>query len=233
MRVPKPEDYTPETEFPEGHRKSGMRRCKAWNSNHGRQCMLQAMFDKEVCRFHGAATPRGMASPHYKHGRYSKYIPKRMLEDYLLNGQDKEILALQDDIALLDSRISDLLKRVDTGESGWLWSILKARMDDLKKAFADQDQKAVNEIIVDIQRIVSRGHSDYAAWRDVIDMLERRRRLVDTERKRLVEMQQSLTVEQALEYMYQLGRAVKDNISDVRLLSRIQARFQELTRTTN
>lgn len=51
------------------------------------------------CRFHGGLTPRGPASPHFKHGRYSKYMKESLAEimDQLreevdLESIDEEIL---------------------------------------------------------------------------------------------------------------------------------------------
>jgi hypothetical protein len=33
-----------------------------------------------VCRMHGGATPKGEASPHFKHGLYSRWAPKQLAE---------------------------------------------------------------------------------------------------------------------------------------------------------
>jgi len=35
-------------------------RCRKWGMSNGR------------CRLHGGLTPRGLASPHFRHGRYSR-----------------------------------------------------------------------------------------------------------------------------------------------------------------
>lgn len=58
------------------------------------------MRGKEVCRVHGGKTPGGPASPHFKHGRYSKYmkeslaeIMEQLREEVDLESIDEEILA--------------------------------------------------------------------------------------------------------------------------------------------
>lgn len=62
-----------------------------------------------MCRAHGGATPRGIASPHFRHGRWSKDLPAHLSERYEQAREDAELLSLHDEIALLDMRISALL----------------------------------------------------------------------------------------------------------------------------
>lgn len=50
-----------------------MKRCKARGRVSKKPCGNPPVTGREVCRMHGGATPRGTASPHYKHGLYSRY----------------------------------------------------------------------------------------------------------------------------------------------------------------
>jgi len=72
------------------------------------------MHGRNVCRAHGGATPRGIASPHYKHGRWSKDVPTQLACRYEEARQDSELLSLRDEIALIDCQISTVLAQ-DTG----------------------------------------------------------------------------------------------------------------------
>jgi len=161
---------------------------------------------------HGGASPGGLASPNYKHGRYSKYLPQRMLPRYLESRDDPELLNQRWEIGLLDARIADLLGRVDTGEAGTAW----ATLDGLRRRFEEAQLKgrtrdsanAVQEMMV----LVGRGASDFAAWDEVIGLVEKRRRLVESERKRMVEMHQMVAVERALVMVDQLARSVREHV---------------------
>ena len=153
-----------------------------------------------------------MASPAYKHGRYSKYLPRRMLPRYLESRDDPELLNQRWEIGLLDARSADLLGRVDTGEAGTAW----ATLDELRRRFEEAQLKgrtrdsanAVQEMMV----LVGRGASDFAAWDEVIGLVEKRRRLVESERKRMVEMHQVVAVERALVMVDQLARSVRGHV---------------------
>ncbi len=53
------------------------RQCTATSKRSGVRCRKTAMKARTVCLAHGGRTPRGVASPHLKHGRYSKALPFR------------------------------------------------------------------------------------------------------------------------------------------------------------
>ena len=61
------------------------------------------------CRMHGGKSLGGIASPNFKHGGYSKFLPVRLGDNYQEAMADPELLALRDDIALLDARVHDLM----------------------------------------------------------------------------------------------------------------------------
>lgn len=49
-----------------------------------------------------------------KSGKFSDAVPERYLDDYERALADPNLLSLRDEIALLDARIIELLKRVDS-----------------------------------------------------------------------------------------------------------------------
>ncbi len=53
------------------------RQCTATSKRTGERCRKSAMLGRTVCLAHGGRTPRGVASPHFKHGRHSKQLPFR------------------------------------------------------------------------------------------------------------------------------------------------------------
>ena len=203
--------------------------CTAKVYKTGQQCRRRAVDGMKVCQVHGGATPRGIASPHYKDGRYSKVLPTRLAARYMEAQRDPALLELREDVALLDARLADLLARVDTGESGAIWqSLAAARKEaiDAKQAGKQEEQaKALNTIM----QLISQGHADYRAWGEVGAVLEQRRKLVESERKRLVEAQQTLTVEKAMLLIGAIGGIIKAHVSDRTTLSKISADISALT----
>lgn len=203
-----------------------MRLCGA-KTRSGEPCKGKAMPNSR-CRMHGGKSPVGMAVNTFKDGRYSKYLPTRLNERYQEARTDPDLLALREDIALVDSRLSDLLKRVDTGESGGIWQQLQQAFAEFGKARGKGDVPGMTARLGEVEALITRGLADYAAWEDVGKTLDRRQKLVESERKRLVEMQQVITTTQAMILLAAVVETVKRNVTDKRALAAISADLARL-----
>jgi hypothetical protein len=190
----------------------------------------QAAMPNGRCYFHGGKSLAGIASPRLSDGTYSKYVlPPRLRKRYDAALNDPALLEQRREIALIDARLGDLLARVDTGESGALWSALMERREELIDAKRGGDTIKQVLALNAILDLISQGHADYRAWRELGAALDQRRKLVESERKRLVEMQQVMTSEQAMLLMDALLMAVKANVQDRGALNAIQTEFIRLT----
>ena len=178
---------------------------------------------------HGGTSKSGIASGTFKTGRYSKHLPTRMAARYLEAESDGELISLRSDVALLDARIADLLARVDTGESGRIWSETRAAFNDLRAANRKGDQAAATAAFMQLDQLISDGQTDYATWAEVVNLVEQRRRTVDSERKHLQQMGQLVAVEQMMVLAGALLASVKQHVSDRDTLQLITTDFTRLT----
>lgn len=193
----------------------------------GGTCKQPAMSNGR-CRYHGGKSLIGPASGTFKTGRYSKMLPTRLAARYQEAANDPDLLAMREDIALIDSRLADILGRVDTGESGSLWKQAQAEFAVLDAAVKDSDAKALTASLKRMQAMLGRGVADYAAWDEIGDLLEQRRKLVESERKCLVEMQQVLSTGQAMVFVGTVMAVVQKNVPDRKQLSNIARELQDL-----
>lgn len=198
-----------------------MAQCTAKSKQSGVQCKKDAVAGCSVCHIHGGKSLAGIASPTYKDGRYSRYMPTRMRGRYEEAQRDPALLELREEIALLDARLVDLLSRVDTGESGALWRALMTARMELIAAKRAGDLKEQGALLNHILELISQGHSDYRAWSEIAVTLEQRRKLVESERKRLVEAQQTLTVEKAMLLIGAIGGIIKAHVTNAEQLRAI------------
>lgn len=198
-----------------------MSQCTATSKRTRERCQRPARIGRTVCHQHGGASPVGLASASYRDGRYSKYLPSRLHERYRASERDPERLALVEEIALLDARMSDVLARVDTGESGELWDDLKDAWEDVLAANRAKDGPAQAAAMSMVGDLIGRGRADWAAWADMRAMLQERRKLVESEGKRQVAMQQMVTSTEAVALATALIAAVRENVTDDAVLVRI------------
>jgi hypothetical protein len=181
---------------------------------------------------HGGTTPRGIASPHFKTGRYSRYLPPRLAERFSESLADPDLLNLNREIALVDSRMEDLLKRVDSGESGRIWDALRTLNRDLRDAQRRRDSVMVAETMEEISKTISAGNADYAAWGEIASLVNQRRGLVESERRRLLDMQNMVTAEQAMLLIAAVVDSIRRNVNDRHVLAAISDDISRLTSAT-
>lgn len=186
----------------------------------GSPCRAQPMANGR-CRLHGGLSLTGLASPTFKHGRYSKYLPARLADRYHESQSDPELLVLRHEISVIDARLGDLLGRVDTGEAGTHWRAAQAGFSQLKTALGTSDPQLLQQALDELQKHLRAGLADHYAWEEVYSALEQRRRLVDSERKWMIQAQQVITADRAMVLIASLIGVVKEHVRDPITLSAI------------
>jgi hypothetical protein len=202
--------------------------CKAWSRRNQQQCRNHAIKGLEVCRMHGGKTPRGPSSANYKDGRHSRFLPSRMFAAYRAAGLDPKLMELRQEIALLDARMIDVLKRVDTGEAGSIWIELQAAWARLGREQARGDVETYKMAFDDVGRLVTRGVGDTAAWREIGKLIDQRRKLVESEQRRLTLAHEVLSRDQALALVGQVVDIFRRHVSDRDILNAIALDMQAL-----
>jgi hypothetical protein len=196
-------------------------RCRAKSKRSQERCKRWATPGREVCRMHGGRTLVGLAAPRLKTGRYSRFLPTRLAAEYERAAHDPELRALRYELAVVDVRINDLLGRVDTGEAGRLWQHARTAWQTLKRAQAEGRLLLQARAAVELDGLLEQAVGDYTAWHDIIQLIEQRRNLVESEAKRLVAMQEMMTKEQAMLWLGTLVAILKRHITDRETLQKI------------
>lgn len=169
---------------------------------------------------HGGKSLRGISHPNYTNGAQSRYmLPLRMRESYNNALSDPKLLELKGEIALIHARAVDLVGRVDSGESGHLWKQLAEAYRDLETAEGKAEQLAA---LATLGQLIKRGAADYAAWAEVGREIDRKQRLVESERKRAVELHQTMTLDSIKPWLFETIDFIRKYITDRGQLSEYQ-----------
>jgi len=198
--------------------------CDAVSQQTGQRCRQHVKPGRSKCHYHGGNTPRGIASPQHKHGRYSSVLPARLAGAYQAAISDPDLLHLKSDIALLDSRLADVISQVSNSEAGELWKNLKQAVKDYRKAKEDDQYTALQQILWFIEE----GYTEYQSWIEIRSMLQERKSLVESERKRLVDMQQMITSNQAMLLIGAIYETIRANVTDKGQLAAISNDIEKL-----
>lgn len=186
-----------------------------------RACRQIVSSEGQRCRFHGGASLRGAAHPSFKAGRYSKYLPDRLIEKYTAARDDGELLALRDEVALIDVRMAGLIEQLSSGEHVSKWMQLAGVHKKISRALAKKDYEALDEAAGEIGEIIDSAAAEEFIWNELIPLFDQRRKLVESERKRLVEMQQLITAERAMSLVAAIVGVIKKHVSDPVVLNAI------------
>lgn len=171
----------------------------------------------------------------YQNGRRSKYAPQRIVEKAAEAMADPDILSLREDIALVDARLADVLTHCDGRDSAKRWSELEKAYFELeaihtgeKKIKPEDHATELKKSLLKMKSLVRAGSEERANWAEVIDLIEHRRRLVESEQRRLEKMQQFITTQEALGIITQVLESVKRHVPESRtreLIGQDCARF--------
>jgi hypothetical protein len=205
-----------------------MQRCGAKNKQSGGTCDNWVVRGRTRCRMHGGKSLVGTSCPQYRSGRYSAYVPERLRARYEQAEDDVELLSLRDELALTDARLMDLLSRVDLGESGHLWTDLKKAYRAFTLAKRSEDVTRMHTTLARMEHLIESAVDDHQAWTVIGELIEQRRRLAESEGKRMVMLQQTITAEQALAMMRAIVDILTRHVLDRKVLSDIVVELQRI-----
>jgi hypothetical protein len=203
-------------------------RCTAKAKHRQEQCRLSAVAGMTVCRFHGGLTPRGQALPQFRTGKYSKFLPARMLARYREAERDPDLTSLHSELALADARLMDLLGRVHTGESGAVWRALRKAYRAFKLFQQTGDVGKMREAFAEMEGHLEAAVADTEAWAEIHTLIESRRKLADTESRRLSTLHQMITCEQAMVLVGVIVDIITRYVPDTQALRQITLELQRL-----
>ncbi len=195
--------------------------CQAHSKRTKEPCNGKAVKGRKYCRMHGGTSKVGMALPQTKNGRYSAYMPTRMLARYQQAATDPALLSLREEITLLDARLADVLSRVDTGESGQLWAKTREVFKLLQRAMAAGDAAETRYQLAELDTLLGRGVADWSAWNEIHKLLNQRRALVESERKAIMDARTAMSIDQGMVMVEALIQAVRAHVKDPAALAGI------------
>lgn len=176
------------------------------------------------CRMHGGKSLSGPASPRWETGRYSDVLEGGVGDGYERARQDERKTELGEEIALTTGRLGEALRENSGGAPAWARELtgLKRKMDAANRAARREPDEEKHEQLLGeagealgkILVLIERGPEVYDRERRVDALVEQRRRLAESERKRRQEEHEMWSRDRVLgifeAYLQSIGRNVKD-----------------------
>jgi hypothetical protein len=199
-------------------------RCGA-RTRRGEPCRNAGMPPSNRCRMHGGASLRGIEHPNFRHGKFAKDLLPRLQQDYYRTLEDSRILALVDEIALLSTRIHDVLR---SGESGKAWKDVHAAWSEVDEAVSEGDAHRLRKGLEEMERTIRSGLRDQRHWEEIGALLERLRKLKDSEFRHRIDSRMAVTTEQLASEVACVLDILKRNVKDPDVMRSINEELRRL-----
>ncbi len=185
---------------------------KLRKSNPPRYCERYPMPNGR-CHLHGGKSLKGPASGTYQGKGFSKYFPgKKLGKIFARSFEDPELMQSRKDLAIVDTRLVELIQSLNSAQSGTLWKRLHKKYRELRRLRPNSPKftKAINEV----GELIECGSSNDSIWKEIGQQIELRRRLLDSETKRSVVAGQMMTLEEVQMAAAAVARVVHKHVKD-------------------
>jgi len=193
-------------------------------------CALPPVKGRSRCRYHGGKTPRGIDSPHFKHGMR---VSKRILPDgfyqktYEEVFEDPKLLTLRRDIATLEVRIAELRNDLKCG--GTAPKAMKQLNETHPSMLrARKQNQPIDEHLQEMGLLLLQLQQNSETWESIATWIERKASLIEKERKHLLSTCHMMSLEQVLVLTRQMVTILHEEIQDRAVSRRINDRIRAL-----
>ncbi len=180
----------------------------------GKFCRQPCMKGRTRCRLHGGASPQGADSKSFKHGMYSKVLPKSLKSDFDKLMTDPGLLDGKAEVSLMQIRLAQLSARLGTNESIETWRTLQSLMEQFQDANAAADANAQVAALTSMNALILGAVNDDRAWAELHEFVEGATKIAEREWKRVVANRTVATADQVRAIVQSLIEAVSANVSD-------------------
>jgi len=199
-------------------------RCQAHARTTGKPCQRFAIKGRTRCRLHGGKSPRGIASPNWKHGFFSKALPADLADLARRAAADPALQTMKEQIAIGDARIHELCTDLKSG--GGAWGLAVAAMGRLERA--GDDLNAARTALVDLKAAIDGGRTRERTWAEIRELFQERDRLLTGEVNRHKATADTINADRVAAMMVGMIDALREESQDRDLIRRILNRWDRL-----
>lgn len=180
------------------------------------------------CRLHGGASPSGKDHGRYKDGKYAKTLPAGIRDTYEEVQQDDHLTDLREELALIVTRIVEVTEALEDRDSAELWKDIEETFGKFQAARAAEDRDEVVARLHELEALIQEGAEQRSKWQEITDLVERKRKLVDSERQREKALQAYIPIDDFVMSMNVVDSILRRHIDDPETMREIA---DELKRT--
>lgn len=157
--------------------------------------------------------------------RRANYLPDTLADKYRDAVNDPELLNMREDLGLIELRMAQLMGKLETDDPKAKWREFKLLLSTAQSEIANGESAKALAAMVLMEGIADANLAEYAVWKEITDLMESRRRVMESESNRLVRMQQMITSEDVFKLVERLLSAIKRYVKDPNTYAAIANEF--------
>lgn len=191
------------------------------------------MNGSDVCYHHGGSTPKGAASPHFKTGKHSKYLPTRLAAQYEAIEADLESNILSRNIHLREALIRERLSWLeDAPDSAQVWTVLRTLIDDIHLAYGKMDDAKMTLTLEKLNRLIDERNLYHQTVAEIRKDLNEQRN--DTNAKAAISLkgENSVSVNELMAFVGAIINLIASTVQNAQERETIFYAIERLTSTS-
>lgn len=197
-------------------------------TREGKTCRRAPAEGRSRCRLHGGAAPAaGPSHPRFKHGRYSKAVPRSLRESVSEAEQDADLMSLRSEIALVQGMISERLSRIRKSPNSLLIE-LSELAETATRREDEGDEAAFRLTCRELIDLALNAGKVSELFGEVEDLVLTKTRVVKEEWRRLSDLGQMISAERAYALILAVVDIIRDEVPDRSTVKKVGARIGAL-----
>lgn len=193
----------------------------------GTPCKAKAMSNGK-CRIHGGKSLAGAASPTFKTGRHSKYLPTRLKTIYEQSLSDPELSSVRQEIALIDTLISENIEALDPNSNADFWEQALDQIKWARQGYKSENYGMLERALDELEALGDQRRLHYAAYNTLRENIEQRRKLVETDQKIALQGERAITAAELMVFMGAVVKMIENKIPDAKQRNDILGSIDQL-----
>ena len=117
------------------------------------------------------------------HGGYAAVLKGDLASNFRVQREDKNLLSMQDNIALFKAKITELLSQLDAQNDKEKFDTLAILTNSARSAFRAGESDKLEELFDKMTNVIESAINNDSLWKDVAKFAEAHRRAAETEQK--------------------------------------------------
>ena len=173
---------------------------------------------------------RALTTPGLPQFKYMAVLAKINLADkYQLALDDPDYMSMRHEMALTETRLMQLLDSLSSEAPSTHWRKMIVAFAQFKKAQKEGNEAVIAQTYTQMDEILESGYGDEKAWNGILEAMEIKRRLVETEAKSMERLNQTMTVDQAMAFLGTVVSIIRLHVNDPVALANISRDLQRMT----